>query len=37
MPSKELSRVADELRAITAANIKLSEYHRDRRRTLATE
>lgn len=37
MPGKDLSRVADELRAITDANNTLSEYHRDRRRTLATE
>jgi uncharacterized protein (DUF169 family) len=37
MPGKDLARVADELRAITDANDKLSEYHRDRRRTLASE
>jgi uncharacterized protein (DUF169 family) len=37
MPGKDLPRVADELQAITGANTKLAEYHRDRRRTLATE
>ena len=37
MPGKDLARVVDELRAITDANMKLAEYHRDRRRTLATE
>jgi uncharacterized protein (DUF169 family) len=37
MPGRDLARVADELRPIADANIKLSDYHRDRRRTLATE
>ena len=37
MPGKDLARVAHELSAITDANRTLSEYHRDRRRTLATE
>jgi uncharacterized protein (DUF169 family) len=37
MPGKDLSRVADELLTITDANNTLSDYHRDRRRTLASE
>jgi uncharacterized protein (DUF169 family) len=37
VPGKDLSRVADEIGTITDANSKLSQYHRERRRTLATE
>jgi uncharacterized protein (DUF169 family) len=37
IPGKDLGRVADELGTITDANSKLSQYHRERRRTLATE
>jgi hypothetical protein len=37
LPGKDLSRVADEIGTITEANSKLSQYHRERRRTLATE
>jgi uncharacterized protein (DUF169 family) len=36
IPGKDLGRVADELVTITDANRKLSQYHRERRRTLAT-
>jgi uncharacterized protein (DUF169 family) len=37
VPGKDLGRVADAIGTISDANSKLSEYHRDRRRTLATE
>jgi uncharacterized protein (DUF169 family) len=37
VPGRDLQRVADEARVIAAANVKLSEYHRDRRGALATE
>jgi len=37
VPGKDLGRVADAVVTITDANSKLSEYHRERRRTLATE
>jgi uncharacterized protein (DUF169 family) len=36
IPGKDLGRVADELVTITDANSKLSQYHRERRRTLTT-
>ena len=34
---RDLSRIAEEAQTITAANAKLSEYHRGRRQALATE
>ena len=37
IPGKDLSRVVDQLGTIAAANDQLSQYHRERRRTLATE
>jgi uncharacterized protein (DUF169 family) len=37
IPGKDLSRVADELGTIVGANTTLSQYHLERRRTLATE
>jgi uncharacterized protein (DUF169 family) len=37
VPGKDLSRVVDELGTIAQANAVLADYHRDRRRTLATE
>ena len=37
IPGKDLSRVADALVTISDANSKLSQYHLERRRTLATE
>jgi len=37
VPGKDLARVADEVGTITEANLKLSEYHRERRQALATE
>lgn len=37
IPGKDLTRVADELGTVTDANSTLSQYHRERRRTLATE
>lgn len=37
VPGKDLAKIAEEARTIAAANAKLSEYHRERRRTLATE
>jgi uncharacterized protein (DUF169 family) len=36
VPGKDLPRVADEAQTIAAANAKLSDYHRERRRTLTT-
>lgn len=37
VPGKELGRVAEELATITHANATLADYHRERRRTLASE
>jgi uncharacterized protein (DUF169 family) len=37
IPGKDLLRIADELDGIAAANVKLSEYHRQRRDLLASE
>ncbi len=37
LPGKDLSRVAEEIGTITEANSTLAQYHRERRRTLATE
>ena len=37
IPGRDLARVAAELTTIISANDTLAEYHRDRRRTLATE
>jgi uncharacterized protein (DUF169 family) len=37
IPGKEVARVADEVGTITEANLKLSEYHHERRRTLTRE
>lgn len=37
VPGRDVARVADELATIVAANDTLAAYHRDRRRTLATE
>lgn len=34
---KDLSRIGDEAQTIAAANLKLADYHRGRRRDLATE
>lgn len=36
IPGIDLERVADELETIVAANLKLAEYHRERRVTLET-
>lgn len=36
VPGHDVARVADALDAIVAANITLRDYHRERRRTLAT-
>jgi uncharacterized protein (DUF169 family) len=36
IPGKDVARVAAEARTIASANLKLSDYHRERRRTLAT-
>ncbi len=36
VPGNDLARVADEGKTIAAANAKLSEYHRERRKALAT-
>ena len=36
VPGNDLARVADEVNTIAAANAKLSEYHRERRKALAT-
>jgi uncharacterized protein (DUF169 family) len=37
IPGKDLPRVVDQVSTITGANTQLSQYHRERRRTLATE
>jgi uncharacterized protein (DUF169 family) len=37
VPGKDLASVAEEARTIVAANTALSEYHRERRKTLTTE
>ena len=37
IPGQDVARVAAEAQTIAAANAKLSEYHRERRRVLATE
>lgn len=37
VPGKALARIADEVQAIAAANDRLSEYHRDRRKSMSTE
>jgi uncharacterized protein (DUF169 family) len=37
IPGRDTGRVADELTTIASANDTLAGYHRDRRRTLATE
>ena len=37
IPGKDVARVAAEAQTITSANLKLSDYHRERRRALATE
>lgn len=37
IPGRDLAGIADEVGTIAAANAKLSEYHRGRRRALATE
>jgi uncharacterized protein (DUF169 family) len=37
IPGKDVARVADEVGTITEANLKLSDYHRERRRTLRRE
>jgi uncharacterized protein (DUF169 family) len=37
IPGRDIARVADEVQTIAEANAKLSEYHRERRRALATE
>jgi uncharacterized protein (DUF169 family) len=34
VPGKDVARVADQVRVITEANANLSEYHRERQRTL---
>jgi uncharacterized protein (DUF169 family) len=36
VPGKDLARVVDEVATISKANTALSDYHRERRRTLAT-
>ncbi|MBI4289940.1 MAG: DUF169 domain-containing protein [Betaproteobacteria bacterium] len=37
VPGNDLPKIAEEAQVIAAANAKLSEYHRGRRQTLATE
>jgi uncharacterized protein (DUF169 family) len=37
VPGKDVARVAAEAKTIASANLKLSDYHRERRRALATE
>jgi len=37
VPGKDVVRIADELETITTANEKLAEYHRERRKALATQ
>ena len=37
IPGKDVARVASEASTIASANAKLSEYHRERRRVLATK
>ena len=37
IPGKDVARVADEVGTITEANLKLSEYHHERRRTLTRD
>jgi len=37
IPGKDVGRVAAEAQTIAAANLKLSDYHRERREALATE
>jgi hypothetical protein len=37
IPGKDVARVAAEAQTIASANAKLSEYHRERRRVLATD
>ncbi len=36
VPGKDLTRVADELETVAAANVRLMEYHRQRRQLLST-
>ena len=35
VPGKDLARIADEVQAIVAANDRLSDYHRDRRKAMS--
>jgi uncharacterized protein (DUF169 family) len=37
IPGKDLEKIASELQTITAANVLLSDYHQQRRQSLATE
>ena len=37
IPGKDVARVAAEAQTIASANLKLSDYHQERRRALATE
>ncbi|MGH7305913.1 MAG: DUF169 domain-containing protein, partial [Candidatus Rokuibacteriota bacterium] len=37
IPGQDVARVAAEAQTIASANLKLSDYHRERRRALATE
>ena len=37
IPGRDVERIAAETQTIASANMKLSDYHRDRRRALATE
>jgi uncharacterized protein (DUF169 family) len=37
IPGKDVARVADEVGTITGANLKLSDYHHERRRALTRE
>ena len=37
IPGKDVARVAEAAQTIASANLKLSDYHRERRRALATE
>ena len=37
IPGRDVARVAAEAQTIAAANLKLSDYHRERRRALASE
>ena len=37
VPGKDVARVAAEAQTIASANLKLSDYHQERRRALATE